>query len=268
MGSSASIIRVEEDEVLAPVPENRRFGVFGEDRNLLENRIYDAALRMWNGKESYMHPGQITAITPVELAQQAIDSVDSFRFAPIVPLMKKADYEIKVKNVSVKLDGSEWAEYMSSNSWGQVIRRKVIEMHPELSSLILSVVVQVPDMEMEDLWRVKKSAGWKVSSTVESDTDGGKAKPVFELVVDGKKLPGGYSTQAQARAEGSKLMKEDMGISEVRVTSRTVREDGSDLVCLSRKITSAVAQVAVSYVKVNKETPESDGFLVFIRYHD
>lgn len=266
MGSSSTIVRLEEGDVLAPVPENRRYDMFRQDRNLLENRVKDAGIMRCNEPEIYNYPGKITPLTPKELYQNALDSVDSNRFTPIVPLMHKDDYAIKSKTITVKLSGSEWAGYM--DAFQNVLFVKISEMHPELNGMLVSAQVQIDGLEQKDLWRARRSDGWKVVSTVDADTSGGKAKAVFGLVVNNHAVPGEYETQALARAAGTQMMKEDMDISKIRVTSKTVREDGSDLVSLTRKVTSATAKVVVSYVKVNKVNPRRDGFLVEVRYHD
>lgn len=272
MGSTATIIEVEEDAVLAPVPEARRF-YNGVDRNSLENRVRDAALRECSHLDYYEEEGFLTPLTARELAQDVVYTAPA-RHMAIVPLLKKTDYETRNKTVTVKLDGKEWDKYMSSYGGGELLYQKIGESNPELKGAIVSVQVVVPETS-DDVSGVvrrastlKRSAGWKVSSTVVADTTGGKAKTLFELVINGEKVQGEYETQAVARAEGNKRMKEDLDISTVNVTSRTVREDGSDLVALKREVASATAKVAVSYIKVTKKNPERDGFFVLVRHRD
>lgn len=267
MGSTATAIRLQEDEVLAEVPPERRFDSYGNDRNLLENRIIDAAFRELRGADIYDNPGKITPVTPEELAHAAMYSVDSSHYTPIVPLMEKSDYEVTSKTITITLNSDEWSDYMKSYAAQEVLIRKVEEINPELKDLIIQVSVQLTDTEKK-AWRIRKSEGWKLSSTIASDTSGGKTKSVFSLVVDGKTLPEGYETQALARAAGMVLMKDNLDINEVKVIAKNVREDGSDLVSLTREVKSATAKVVVSYVKVNKDKPASDGYLVLVRHRD
>ena len=262
MGSTSTIVRVGELDVLAPLPASRRYDMFHNDRNLLESRIKDAALRMWRGLDAYEGPGKITALTPEELVDNVIYSIDSYKFTPIVPLMKKSDYQIKTKSLKLKLSGDEWEKYASRSGFS--LQDKIASVHPELAGRMVKTVIQVPGVGSQ----AQISSGWKIVSTVESDTSGGKTKQIFELVINGKMSPTEYTSQALARAAGSKLMKDDVFVSSVVVSSRTVREDGSPLVSLRRKVTSATAEIEVSYIEVTKKNPERDGYFVLIRYRD
>lgn len=266
MGSTATAIRLAEDEVLAPMPADRRYDHYGYDRNLLENRIVDAAFRELPGHDIYELPGQITPITPEELSQDAMYSVNSSKFTPIVPLMKKSDYDIQIKEVTVKLDAEEWALYLKSYGQNALIP-KIEETNPEFKGRIVQVAVKLTEEEKK-AWRVRKSEGWKVSSTIKPDTSGGKIKSVFMVIADGKLMDGEYETQALAREAGSNLMKDNLDISSVTVTSKSVREDGSDLVTLRREVKHATTKVIVSYVQTNKPCPASDGYIVLVRHRD
>lgn len=266
MGSTATAIRLQEDEVLAPMPTNRRYDYNGYDRNLLENRIVDAAFRELPGHDIYDLPGQITPITPEELSDYAMYGIDSSKFTPIVPLMKKGDYDIKTKEVTVKLDAKEWLKLLKGYPQ-DVLIPKIVEMHPELKGAVVKAVVKLTDEEKK-AWRTRKSEGWKVSSVIKPDTSGGKIKSVFMVVADGKVIDGEYETQALAREAGVTLMKENLDIFKVNVTSKSVREDGSNLVSLTREVKSATAKVVVSYIKTNKACPASDRYLVLVRHRD
>lgn len=266
MGSTATAVRLQEDEVLAPMPSDRRYDYNGYDRNLLENRIVDAAFRELHGHDIYDLPGQITPITPEELSDQAMYSVNSSKFTPIVPLMKKSDYAIKTKEVTVRLDAEEWALYLKSYGQNALIP-KIEQANPELNGRIVNAVVKLTDEEKK-AWRIRKSEGWKVSSTIKPDTTGGKIKSIFMVIADGKLVDGEHETQALAREAGAGLMKDNLDISTVTVTSKSVREDGSDLVTLHREVKYATAKVTVSYIQTNKPCPASDGYIVLVRHRD
>lgn len=277
MGSTTYTVEVSESEVEKDDTIERSGSLWGNytfsrARASEAERASSVAHDKWaNDYDSergsaYHYPAKLTALTPVELANQALYDADRGRETTVVPLMKKSDYTVKSKTLNVKLTDKEWKEYLSSYSH-DVLTKKAAELFPEAKGSIFSVQVVVPDEDPKRAWNRQKIDGWKVQSRVEADTSGGKAKTVYYILANGQEQKTEFESQAEARAYGTKLMQTNMAVTTVNVKARIRREDDTDLVKLTRVVSSATAKIVIKYTKVTKPNPGRDGFLVEFWYH-
>lgn len=257
MGSTSTIIQVPAEFIDA-----KKLGAAA-----LPKAIMDLALNLWGGHDPYYNEPKMASPVPGELSYEAIDAIDSGRYTPIVPVMKDSEYELKQKTVSVKLSGEQWEHYRH-NSYFRTLHKMVVDCYPEFQGKITSAMVERPEDDKRKIWDTPLGVGWKLSYSIQADTSGGKAKQMFALKADGRSVSGIYETQAQARAAGMKMLEENNNIMGIVVTSKTVREDGSDLVSLQRKVRSASARINFSYAEVKTSNPEVKEYWVSIRHRD
>lgn len=189
----------------------------------------------------------------------------------VIPLMERKHYEIKEKTVTVKLDNDEWQKYISrsSDSYG-VLLQKLKEALPELAGSIsqFNVVTEKPT----NFFMSKLTDGWTIRSSVSADASGGKAVTRYYLSVVSERgtslFKENYPSQAEARAAGLKLMEDNIDLHSVDVVPKTLREDGTNVVKITRTVKSATAKVLVSYVKLKAgATPTADRWMVAFDYH-
>ena len=274
MGATTISIQVSESDV-APDTQAGSSGyrVFGNymGRDTKARRIVSAAIELWqmgdhdrNGSPYADNPIMMDP-KPIEMVQHLHIMTMSRSDAPIVPLIDKRDYEVKTKNLTVKLDDAEWQEYMSGNKWN-FLEEKVAKMCPELAGKISNVKLDTGGVKYYN----DVTPFWTVRSTVKADTSGGKAKTVYTLLVNNAPYQSPrdeFPTQAAARAAGEKLMTENLSVNTVDVQAKIVREDNTAVVKIRRKVSSATAKVVVEYIKMKTDTPRTDGWMVAFSYH-
>lgn len=245
------------------------------------DEILSAAIRDWGDNEASRHesfnggPALIFPVTPGPLVTRRIEERLGYDFmskSPVVPLMDKRDFVVKKRKVTVKLNNDEWHEYSGPNSY-ELLRRKIAEQMPEAVRRDISgyrVLVIDPQTGKEDprkFWN-DSTAGWKISSSIEADTSGGKAKTVYRMVVDGRTdTRNEYETMAAARAAGVAYLETHPASLKVEVIGEVKREDKTALVKLSRKVRSATAKFEVSYIQLKNTNPRTDGYYVSFSYH-
>lgn len=278
MGSTTYTVEVSEAELSQASKETSGYRpLYGNylssaGRSSEAERASDIAHQKWNDDYdaerggAYHYPAKMTALVPEELANQTLNDADRGQVTVVVPLMKKTDYTVKTKTLNVKLTDSEWKEHLASYSNG-VLFRKAAELFPEAKGSIFSVTVVVPDEDPKKAWNRKATDGWKVQSRVDADTSGGKAKTVYYILANGQEQKQEFDSQAEARAYGTKLMQSNLAVTTVNVKARIRREDDTDLVKLTRVVSSATAKITIKYTKVTKANPARDGVLVEFWYH-
>jgi hypothetical protein len=277
MGSTTYTVEVSEEEVEQDDTLTRSgslYGNYGFSRGRASEaeRASSVAHQKWNDDYdaerggAYHYPAKMTALVPGELANQILYSAERGRETTVVQLMKKTDYTVKNKTLNVKLTDKEWKEHLSSYS-NDVLFRKAAELFPEAKDSIFSVSVVVPDEDPKKVWGRQKTDGWKVQSRVDADTSGGKAKTVYYILANGQEQKKEFESQAEARAYGTKLMQSNLAVTTVNVKARIRREDDTDLVKLTRVVSSATAKITIKYTKTTKANPARDGFLVEFWYH-
>lgn len=277
MGSTTYTVGVSESEVEKDDSIERSGSLWGNynfssRRASVEERASSVAHDKWahdydsERGSAYHYPAKMTALTPEELANRALYTSNRGRETTVVPLMKKTDYTVKSKTLNVKLTDKEWKKYLADYSH-EVLTNKAAELFPEAKGSIFSVKVVVPGEDPKRSWNRKATDGWKVQSRVEADTSGGKAKTVYYILANGQEQKQEFDSQAEARAYGTKLMQSNLAVTTVNVKARIRREDDTDLVKLTRVVSSATAKIIIKYTKVTKPNPGRDGFLVEFWYH-
>lgn len=277
MGSSTYTVEVTEEELLAQKAANKNgrsiYHYGNRDYNSVGELASDVAHDKWRDDwdaergSAYVYPALVTRLVPEELANQVMFSQNRGKNTLVVPLMKKSDYVVKKKTLTVKLTDKEWKDHVSSYSQ-DVLFAKARELFPEAQNSIFSVRVVVPGEDpQKTYWNRRKSDGWKVQSRVDADTSGGKSKTVFHLVADNQKLKQEFESQALARAAATKLLQTNLDVTSVKVEATVRREDDTALVKLNRVVSSATAKIEIQYTKVTKATPARDGLLVELWYH-
>lgn len=241
------------------------YNIAGSDS--LPSRIISAALdaREMGDYDRNASPDvsaiQLLGITPSELAGQAIENVKDRSATVIVPIMDTKDYEIRKKTIKVSLDHKEWEDHRLG---GRAMWKKIQASLPELAPNISSCRV----LTESGAGATSRMEGWKVSSAIDVDTSGGKAKTVYQLQINGTVDPvNDYKTVAEARAAGIKVMEENMNASYVNVVAKVVREDGTSMVKMKRKVRSATAKVEVKYVHVTSKKPRLSHYWVSMWFH-
>lgn len=273
MGSQTESVFLSEDLLKAQGLNGPRYDA---------GRILSSALQEWSDTEANRYdyfnggPAKLYPITPEPLANKVINDADGdlmFRVSPVVPIMDQRDYVIKKRRVTVKLDDAEWHEHMRSYSSGILLKKLAEQLPEEIRDSICGYQIMVTDPKTgkanpEPVWYGDRTAGWKVSSSIDADTSGGKAVTVYQLVIDGRlDEHKSYKTIAEARAAGTKLFEANPNVLKIEVTGKVVREDKTALVKLSRKVRSATAKFEVSYVEVKTDKPRASGCLVEFLYH-
>lgn len=270
MGSHRETIEVRPSEV-APAPPSAPVYNYGfrtiSAADSLPSRIVDAALsvREMGDYDRNASPDvdgiQLVNITPEELSGIVIDKADkNNRTTVVAPIMDTRDYEIRKKTIRVSLNHSEWDDYRLG---GGVVWDKVREALPEVASNISCYRVLT-----ENGVAKKSMDGWKVSSTIDVDTSGGKAKTIYQLRVNGTVDPmQEFKTIAEARAGGVKVLEENLKASYVDVVAKVVRENGTPMVKMKRKVRSATAKVEVEYVHVTSKKPRLTHYFVSMWFH-
>lgn len=274
MGSheeSVTLSMIEVDAILAQ--KSRSYSKAEE--------ILSAALRDWDENEASRYesfnggPALMFPVTPGPLITNRIRERmgdDFMRKSPVVPIMDEKDYVIKKRKVTVKLNDDEWHEYSGPNSY-EFIQRKIAEQLPEevrrdISGYRVLIIDPNTGKEAPKKFFGERTDGWKISSSIEADTSGGKAKTVYRLVVDGRIDPRSeHETMAAARAAGVAYLDAHPAALKVEVIGEVKREDKTALVKLSRKVRSAIAKFEVSYVQVKSQTPRTEGYFVSFSYH-
>lgn len=268
MGHSVAVVKVEQNEY-----DPKKQSTSPYYRTTREDELISLAVQNWqwlddhdrNGSPS-MSRGHVLPAMPEELAGNVAAEKTDRDQNIIIPLISKNDYTIKQKTITVKLNDAEWKQYTKGYGWG-VIEKKIEETNPELAGKITHLLRVKP----EGSDRYDDRAGWTVRSTVDADTSGGKAKTQYYLVGDklykDRKGIKYFDSQAEARAWAVTVMDNDPLINNVSVEARVRREDGSSVVKLTRKVSSATAKFTVSYVHMKTTTPKTDGWLVGFDYH-
>lgn len=237
-------------------------------RNSLGRRIVNAAIAN-REMEDYDRNGtpeitviSILDITPVELYESSLAKVEIDHIerrmkrrsdlATVVPIMDTRDYKVFKKTVKVTLNEQEWLSYLN----GGQLWDKVHELVPGEDISCYRIV-------REDSPLIDRTTGWKVNSSVDVDTSGGKATTVYQLKINGTVNPAQeYATIALARAAGVKMMEENIAITSVEVVGFVRREDKSSMVKMKRAIRSATAQVEVEYVRLTNREPRYTSYMV------
>lgn len=272
MGHTVVVIKVEKDAYKPERLQQNR----GYYRNTMEDELVSIAIDEWtysdscdrNGSPS-MSRGIIKPAMPIELAEAAAYKMTDRDQNIIIPIISTKDYTIKKKTISVKFDDAEWKRYTTGHFGGwDVIQAKIETTNPELKGKITGLSMVRPDGAPE---KFKVRDGWNVRSTVEADTSGGKAKTQYFIVGSGlhEDRPNikYFDTQAEARAWGIEVMGRDPLINNISIKAKIQREDGTDLVKLTRKVSTATAKFEVSYFQMKTTTPRHDGWMVGFDYH-
>lgn len=272
MGSQDHIVTLTLDEVNA-IEVSRGYSKADE--------ILSAAIRDWGDNEASRYesfnggPALLFPVTPGPLITSRIHErmgEDFMSKSPVVPIMDKRDFVIKKRKVTVKLNNEEWHEYSGPNSY-EFLHRKIAEQLPEeirrdISGYRVLVIDPETGKEVTPKSWGKRIEGWKISSSIEADTSGGKSKTVYRLVVDGHTdTRNEHETMASARAAGVAYLEAHPAALKVEVIGEVKREDKTALVKLSRKVRSAIAKFEVSYVQVKKSEPRTEGYYVSFSYH-
>lgn len=189
-----------------------------------------------------------------------LDEVHSDRTI-IIPLMDNRDYIMREATINVKLDRAEWEQFLKRDR--DVLVRKVAESRPDIVNSIASINVVFPDGK-EAHWTV--ATEWKVLSTIETDTSGGKTKNVYYVSYAGGRVSNFYDTQALAHEAGLVFMKENRHASKIRIEATVKREDGNYLATMTREVKSATAKLKVKYAKVKTDSPRTKSWIVAFDY--
>lgn len=273
MGHAVVAIKVEQNEY-KPERVNQRTNPWF--RNTMEDELVSIAIDNWTSSDSCDRNGSpsmsravVKPAMPIELAESAAYEMTNRDQNIIIPIISAKDYTIKKKTITVKFDDAGWKRYTNGHFGGwSVVEEAIVATNPELKGKITKIAMVRPEGSSE---RFNVRDGWTVRSTVEADTSGGKAKTKYYLV--GDKLHEQrnnikyFDTQAEARAWGVEVMNNDPLINNVSVKAKIQREDDTDLVKLTRKVSSATAKFEVSFYQMKTSTPKHDGWVVGFDYH-
>ena len=274
MGHSTATVIVRSTDVEPPVKSGSSYSSWAPVNNSLEERILRAGLGIWHRDEADRHDSaragnaRMKAPMTEEIADRMIDDMVSSSQrsfgdpdSPVIPLIDKRDYEKKEKKVTITLDGEAWTKYVKGERY-DIIDKKIREAMPEQADMVLGFKQEGSTVFSNDI-----AEGWTIKSTIAAEASGGKAKTVYLLTADGKTLKKEYASQAEARADAIRIMKEFPRVLEINVDAKVVREDDTSLVKVRREVKSATAKFTVTFIKMKTATPRTDGWMVGFDYH-
>lgn len=240
-------------------------------RETTTDKLISIAVRNWYDDPDSDHGSARTGtpfmqkVTPEELIEplNTWDMVTD-RSTVVVPLMDRRDYALKTATMPVKLNGEEWASFLRHDN--SILTNKVLEVKPELAGKI--ALIQVVALDGKADYSPYSMDKWKVSSTIEADASGGKAKNVYYVALGKQRLDNfNYATQALAREAALDYMKTHTECLGLSVEAKVIREDASSLVNITRKVKQATAKILVTYVNVKADNPRSKGWVVGFNFN-
>lgn len=269
MGHSTHIDRITTAELAEYEKANPNNNIY-TPRQTRADKLVSIAISKWHDDpdsdrgSASMGYATMEDVTPYEAIDEdkvynAVNSNNSI----VIPLMDPRDYVLKEITMAVKFDADEWEAYKKDHSsYNGVLARKVRELK-DIDGAISSIRILPADGKK---YQTNFDA-WKISSSFEADTSGGKTKNVYFVAHNGRQYGETYETQALARKAANDFMAAHNEVSKVTVEARIKREDNTSLVTLTRKVKSATAKVLVTYVKVKSATPRQKDWEVLFDYH-